>query len=191
MKNIIKNKIAALLLTVSFGALVAFEAHATLTTLPIGGNDNASIQLFPVTNTLPPAVNGLLVNGVTNTMMFVDISQFNELTLFFTTTNGSLGNSTNVFTIARSLDGSVLGTETTPYRTFTVVTLAGTYTQFQTNLISADIAGQGYLALTSLTNASATALAGTNGAGGAGYAWTNAACGMQIGVMYKIKHALR
>ena len=182
-----KNTFKKIGLVAGLCALLAVSANATLTTSPIGGNDSASIQLFGVTNTLMQAVNITTTNGLGG---FVDISQFNEVTLFYVTTNASSVASTNKFSVSRALDNSGLTTETTPYISATVITPSGTYEVWQTNLCATDIAGQGYLTLTTLTNLGASASGGTNGSGGAGYSWTNN-FPLQIGVVYKIKHALR
>ena len=180
-----KNTFKKIGLVVGLCAAVATSSFAMLTTSPVGGNDSASIQLFGVTNTLVPAVNITATNGLGG---YVDISQFTEATLFLVATNATAAPATNTFTLKRALDNSGLTTENTAYATYTVPIPATSYVVWQTNLIVNDIAGQGYLTLGSLTN---TSTAGTNGAGGsAAYGFTNN-FPLQIGVMYKVKHALR
>jgi hypothetical protein len=187
---IMKNTFKQIGLAVGLLTVFAVSAFATITTLPIGGNDNASIQQFGVTNTVVPgtvyyATNSGNGNGAGG---YIDVSEFDAATLFFVATNATANPATNKFSLYRALDNSGLTTETTAYATYTVPIAAGTYEVWQTNLIVNDIGGQGFLTLgTSLTNSSPT---GTNGAGGAGYGFTNN-FPTQIGVMFKIKHALR
>ena len=182
MKNTF-NKIG---LVVGLAVALTTSAFATLTTSAIGGNDSASLQMFGVTNTLSPAT--VYGSGATGYGGYVDVSQFDSVTLFLVTTNASAAPSTNTFTIKRALDNSGLTTETATYATFTVAIPATSYMVWQTNLLVADIAGQGYLTLGSLTNSS---IAGTNGSGGYAAAGTTNNFPLQIGVMEKIKHALR
>lgn len=159
-------------------ALLAITASATLTTLPIGGNDSATLQTwaFPQTvYTNMPSTNA--PNGI-------DISQFNEVTVYVCTTNASALAATNTLTVYRALDNSGLTTETTSYFSKVLTIPANSYYVWQTNLVAADIAGQGFLF------ANLTSTASTNGAGGAGYTFTNT-FPFQAGVMEKIKHSLR
>ena len=180
-----KNSFNKIGLVVGLCATLCVTANATLTTLPIGGNDNATLQQFNVTNTLIAGANITPTNGLGG---YVDISAFNEVTLFMVCTNASTTVSTNKFSLNRALDNSGLTTETTPYATFTVPIPAQSYMVWQTNLVAPDVAGQGFLTLSALTN---TAPSGTNGSGGLAVYGTTNNFPLQIGVMYKIKHSLR
>ena len=161
-------------------ALVAlasvYTSNAAISTgVPFGANDSGAVQLwaFPAT-----FIGGASATNAPNPL---DISQIQQCTVFFETTNAYATAQTNTLTLYRAVDNSGLTEETTAYKSIPIVCAAG-WTHFETNLVYSDIAGQGFLyaSLSVMTNATTT-----NGAGGAGYTYTNAAFSLQAGISQK------
>lgn len=147
-----------------------------------GGNDNGAIQTFNVTNSL--AAGAVIPAGCLGNS--VDVSAFENATIWLSSTNPYTAPATNVFKLMRGIGTNATAFETTGYRTCTVIVPGQTNVFWMTNLVAADMGGFGYLKIGSLTNTSA-AVIDTNL--DIGFISTNNQ--LQIGVSTKVLHSLR